>query len=639
MITTRRFVGVAGATLAVAGCALTGCSAAPVADKTGGFDFGEHLVQDGKADMIRKARIVEDVALNNSVRGTFERRIRVYGFTFEAKAGAIVDVDIAAFAGEGAFGIEPGSALDTVATLYGPMRGEELGERLAYSDDTESSFVADLPAVEIVEDGRYLVAVSSWDDPGDQGWYELTTDCEGTNFQCRRPVVDHPCREGTDYIVGGTTVGTETWDRCEVVLLEETRVGEGEILTIRPGVEVKGNFIDDGTEYGSVSLVVDGTLQAVGTADNPIRFASLRERWKGLVLNGDSNTLEHVYVEQAFRGAELNGSNNTVTHLNVNQGETGLYFGPGSEGTVVSDVVLNEVRTGIHFEEAAATIEDSVITGRFDGTGAGVRGDQGGPSNFLRTLVAGFGDAMLLDGMELAVYDGMIIENTRGVTVTGENAGYPTMEWSCPSWPAGTSNPRVGSWPPRPATWGRDPIFVRCDFRNNESFAVRILAPELLIIEDSNIIGNGAGVLVEAHALHDESRIIRSNVFGNGEEATQVSAGHVTGTLEISGNYWSHISDPELSSSWDTSHSLTRRNACTRSSWPSSDSCRWNGSNYTCGSWTCDSSGRNCRATGTTQWESEVRFTGFSPVELPAGPDLDACTDTVVRAREEMLMR
>ena len=61
---------------------------------------------------------------------------------------------------------------------------------------------------EVEQDGRYLVAFSSWDDTG-TGDYRLDIECEGTDFQCRRPDFVKPCTAGQIFIQG-TTIAQDT---------------------------------------------------------------------------------------------------------------------------------------------------------------------------------------------------------------------------------------------------------------------------------------------------------------------------------------------------------------------------------------------------------------------------------------------
>jgi hypothetical protein len=182
---------------------------------------------------------------------------------------------------------------------------------------------------------------------------------------------------------------------------------------------------------------------------------------------------------------------------------------------------------------------------------------------------------------------------------------------------------------------------VRCDIINNQEYGIWIEAPELLVVESCNVRGNGAGIVVHADALHEDSRISASNVFENGDSLVQVETYHQHGTLDISGNYWAQISDPELSASWDRHHedSMTCRGSRTirtsSSSQPDGNTgpwrCTWQNRTYSNGRYTHRYS---CTYTQNVDWESPVSFTGFSPVELSAGPDLENYVDQVQQERQ-----
>ncbi|MEM9452540.1 MAG: hypothetical protein AAGF11_00065 [Myxococcota bacterium] len=69
--------------------------------------------------------------------------------------------------------------------------------------------------------------------------------------------------------------------------------------------------------------------------------------------------------------------------------------------------------------------------------------------------------------------------------------------------------------------------------------------------------GHGAGVIIASSSLHDDSRIAGNNIHDNGDGPVQLQTLHNEGTLDISGNYWAQISDPELSASCSTRCSPT----------------------------------------------------------------------------------
>ncbi|MCB9535358.1 MAG: lamin tail domain-containing protein [Myxococcales bacterium] len=614
---------------ALATGALAGC--APEADDpTVALPFDDLLVEAGKADQVSNAHILDDIDLDSVIEGKFDPRVRVYGFTFEAKAGASIKVDLRTRAGHDSFDAQPDKPLDTVAAIYGPMRGADKGRRVASSDDTDHGVEADLPEVEIAEDGRYLVIFSSWNDPG-AGSYDVGVKCSGTNFQCRRPVTQTACLPGTRYIQGQTVVGDETWSRCNVVLLETTVVEDGATLSIGPGVNVKGNYLGEG-DFGEVTLQVDGRLQAVGTAREPVVFTALVEGWNGVQLNGDDNTLEHVFVEKAARGVDVRGSQNTLHHLTIDHGGLGLRFAADSVGNTLKHARLAALKDGIvQLEGSALDSDDVIVAGT--GEGVGLHATRTAESTMRGAVVSGFATGLHFDDAAYFFYDTTVAQNTKGVEVTGPEGGV-NPAFTCPAMPAATtpSRPR----PAPPVSWPRDPAFVRCDIVDNAEQGVHVLAPQLVVIEGSNVRGNGAGVVIEADSLHADSRINASNVLDNGD-TWQIDAWHQNGVLDISGNFWDRISDPELSSSWRVNHETTHACRATRTNM---NGCTWRNPNYICGPYTCTRGGGNqwnCRATDArATWQGEVEFTGFSPVELEAGPDLTKLSGAVNGEREKL---
>lgn len=587
--------------------------------------------------MIDRVKQIQAITLDKPVKGKFERKVRVYGFSFEAKAGAVIKVSLSAKAGSDATDLPKGTALDTVAALYGPLTGEKKGKQLAQADDGENgSSNAQLAPVKIEQDGKYLVVLSSWDDPGTDGEFEINAACDGTDFQCARPVA-RKCVDNTRYIQGGEIIGTETWNDCNVVLLEEVHVAQGAVLTINPGVTVKGNFLGQ-APYGNIGLVVDGTLQAIGTPEQPVVFTALKDGWRGLVLNGPSNTLKNVFIEKANTGVEVHGSNNTFADLNINSGALGIHLAENSKQNAVQRIKVGKSDRAILLSKGSeSVIEDSVLLGRGDGKGVGIEANGGELSQFRRALVADFGDGLKLNATALEVYDGTITNNVRGVTLTGPNAGVHPV-W--PGCPAAEQAPPAPPAPPAVSYYPRDPAFYRCDITKNSEYAVRLDAPELLVIEESNVKGNGAGVIIRADGLNASSRIVKSNVYGNGTAATQVDSWHREGTLDISSNFWNQISDPELSASWKVTHSQSQSGMCATNTCINQNC----GSSYTCTSQVWSSQhGRNvwngCTTTLSSTWTGALKFTGFSPRELPAGPKAQDLCDMVKKERAEQAAR
>ncbi len=483
-----------GGALLFSSCVLMNCGANDSYDLAGAFG-----ADDGKGDAAKSTKLVDDIALDSRVQGNFDPRVRVYGYLFEAKRGAKLKAALKATAGADANGPADGAALDTYLAVYGPYKSaQEPGQRLRESDDVGASTAAGPIDLPVEQDGKYLLAFTSFEDTG-KGKYELSLECDGTDLQCRRPEWDSPCKPGTVYIQGATIDADTTWDSCETVLLENATVAEGKTLTIRPGVSVKGNFIGT-APFGSVQLVVNGTLQAAGTKENPVAFTAYKDGfgWGGLSLVGPSHSISHAYIEKANVAVTL--ANKTTATL--------------------SDIVLE-----------GTTLQGAMPT-------AGVFGGADARATFDRALVKGFQTGLHLGNSEfIHVEDSVVRANSIGVRVDGESPSN-----SC------SANP------PAPPRW-RDPVFLHSDIVENTNGGVLINGSDVLIqIEASNIIKNGAyGIQIVGRNLNPMSFVRSNNIHGNAAAGTaQVLSYHWAGggVLDISNNYWSAVSDPELSASW-----------------------------------------------------------------------------------------
>jgi hypothetical protein len=112
--------------------------------------------------------------------------------------------------------------------------------------------------------------------------------------------------------VEGHITEDTTWtiDKSPYRAINDVTVDPAVHLTIMPGVQVQ--FAD------SYSLIVEGSLDAVGTESNQIRFTSSRTSpssgvWKGIAFSGsqvslDSLVMRYVVVEYAATGIDLNGN-------------------------------------------------------------------------------------------------------------------------------------------------------------------------------------------------------------------------------------------------------------------------------------------------------------------------------------------
>lgn len=482
------------------------------------IDASEH------AAMGDRAVVLGTIAPDSTTAAAFSET-RVYGYVLEAKYGAKISIDLDAVAGVG--GSRPvGSALDTILSVYGPMDGVRPGPLVATAEDQGGDASAPTLTLTIEEEGRYLIAFASWDNPGAAN-YSLTTACDGTDFQCLRPDWSRPCNAGTVFVQGGE-VNTDTrWDTCEVVLLETTTVASGIVLTVAPGVTVKGNFLGTGT-YGTVKLVVEGTLHAVGTATKPIAFTSFlpEQGWGGIDLAGPGNVISHAFVERANTGVRLVATAGATLNDVVIQGMdgqsqrgNGLMVLSAASADIKNSLLKNLQNAVYAYTSGEVTVDNSVI--RNNGTGVFVRGEGGASS-------------------------------CRGFT---------------------------------PSVW-RDPVITHTDIFNN-GLGIDVNGSDLLIqVSESNLVGNtGYGFQLRGSNLQEGSHLRQCNIHNNNGTSEDVRSFHNQGELDLSGNYWVHISDPELSASF--------RRICSGGS---------------------------------------IAFTGFSPVPIPnAGPDASALVPLIAQ--------
>jgi hypothetical protein len=493
----------------------TACGEQVTSPTNGGDDLLAAIgtLVDTKSDSVKSAKLIDDVAPDSSIVGKFDPRVRVYGYVVEARRGAELDISLSAKAGDDAHGPAAGADLDTRLAVYGPYTDlKNAGDLLVETDDTGTSTAAPPVKTKITEDGRYLVVFSSWEDTG-KGDYQLDVACTGTDLQCRRPDFAKPCKQGQLFIQGSQLNQDTTWETCEVVLLEELTVAKDVTLTIRPGVTVRGNFLS-GTgnnaepNFGMVALTVLGTLQAVGTPDHPIAFTSLKEDrgWHGIILEGGpSQRIEHAVIERANWAIEIRSGSVTVT-----------------------DTVLEGVNIGNRQSTAGILAEDDA------------------DATFTRALVKGFQAGLQLENAQrLRVEDSVIRDNLTGVLIRGSGRV--------------TSCPRTVTRPTPRTTW-RDPVFVHTDIINNNADGIRIEGSDVLIqVEKSNLIGNGEHAIeVLGNDMAPESFLRENNIYGNQSSENnarndQVSFFHVAAAhrIDISSNYWKHVSDPELSQSWN----------------------------------------------------------------------------------------
>ena len=146
-------------------------------------------------------------------------------------------------------------------------------------------------------------------------------------------------------------------------------VPAGVTLTIDPGTVLK---------FSGGSVTVEGTLDAVGTAQNPITFTSFNDNtvggttgsgspargdWSGIAVQGTSASadIEHADIEYTGTGVQANGSSFVL------QNSTLMDTGDGVTGNSTAASVVNDTFTGtlnpVLLSADAVTVEGNTATG------------------------------------------------------------------------------------------------------------------------------------------------------------------------------------------------------------------------------------------------------------------------------------
>jgi hypothetical protein len=300
---------------------------------------------------------------------------------------------------------------------------------------------------------------------------------------------------------GGTIDADQTWDACEVLLLESVTIAPGATLSIAPGVAVRAAFVGS-PPFGEVRLVAEGTLDAVGSAEAPITFTGFEPSlgWVGLVLDGRDGVLSFVEIDGALTGVDI--------------------------------------RAG-----ATATISDAVIRGGSveGGRGiAGIRAARDVEVHLVRGLVRGFERGLDLENARhLYVEDSVVRENEVGIRIEG-TAPISSCE-------PGLDIPPIDDFV--------DPVLVHTDVVANEGHGIVVNGSDVLLqVDRCNVAGNETGIEIRGIGLDADSHVRGSNVDSNGGDewqGHQLVSYHYAGALDATGNFWGDLSEPDLGQAWD----------------------------------------------------------------------------------------
>ena len=167
--------------------------------------------------------------------------------------------------------------------------------------------------------------------------------------------------------VSGPITQNATWNLAgsPYIVTGDVTVNSTVTLTIDAGVEVKFN--------GNYSLIVNGTLNSLGTAAQRVKFTSnqttpARGDWNRIQINNGSSTLNYLEVEYSNEGIYLAQNVTGVTIQNgiFTNNNNGVHIETSAGATVQNSSFQNN-REGLWAGSATAVVTGSTLTNNVDG--------------------------------------------------------------------------------------------------------------------------------------------------------------------------------------------------------------------------------------------------------------------------------
>ena len=231
--------------------------------------------------------------------------------------------------------------------------------------------IGENPDCEIDADGDGIPAAEDCDDTVAGAEIGAEERCDGVDNNCDQ-VVDEGCTGPTDH--SGILTGDEIWTEQAGphYLTDDVTVPAGLTLTIEPGVTVKAGAGDE--------LLVEGTLWAIGTADEPVVFTSDKAAptpgsWYGIDFkNGSTGGIRFAEVMYANIGVRIRTSTAFVRDSTIGFSSSygvRLEAGPPLGGDVAGRFVRNAITAGNswavqreHFSSFPSSMRKLVSTSR-----------------------------------------------------------------------------------------------------------------------------------------------------------------------------------------------------------------------------------------------------------------------------------
>jgi len=164
--------------------------------------------------------------------------------------------------------------------------------------------------------------------------------------------------QNTTYkLVSGNITSNTMWSG-NIVVSNNVIVYSGVTLSISPGTTI--------LYVNGASLIVNGTLNAVGTLTSPITFNrnGASGTWAGIVFNsGSSGSLSYCNVKNATTGVNCNGYLPSITYSNVTNNTTGISITLNGTSTnpIAYDTIQNNTSCGISTSYSSFLCHHNII--------------------------------------------------------------------------------------------------------------------------------------------------------------------------------------------------------------------------------------------------------------------------------------
>jgi len=271
-------------------------------------------------------------------------------------------------------------------------------------------------------------------------YYRVTgVDLAGNESLPTATVSSVPLPPGPTRVSKDITENAVWFSQASPYLLQKTiTVPKGVTLTIEPGCAIQS----DGP-----GLIIKGTLIAVGTPENPIRFSAISPKtkdtsWEGILFdNTDDNnsSVQHCRIENAVTALVLISSSPGIAGNLMVENEIGIDIQDFSSPKITENRIVHNRKTGIYCTRSAPKIQQNKI---MDNQTGGIRVSGGTPVIRRNTLQnnAGFNLWYEAAGDEILA----VPDNWWGTTDAQAILDTIQGQVSCPAvldapWPGGNS--------------------------------------------------------------------------------------------------------------------------------------------------------------------------------------------------------